>query len=48
MVKSKSSEIVYCSVNCALISGEREEDLEQYKPESSAYTTQCVGCGELV
>ena len=48
MVKSKVSEIVYCSVDCALLSGEREEDLEQYRPESSAYTGQCVGCGDLV
>ena len=48
LVKSVSSEIIYCSVDCALLSGEREEDLEQYEPESSAFTAQCVGCGELV
>jgi len=48
MVKSQVSEIVYCSIDCALLSGEREEDLEQYEPESLAFTTQCVGCGELV
>lgn len=47
MVKSKSSEIVYCSVDCALSSGEREEDLEQYEPKSS-FTGQCPGCGDLV
>jgi hypothetical protein len=48
MVKSKSSEIVYCSVDCALHSGESEEDLEPYAPESSSFTAQCVGCGELI
>lgn len=48
MVKSKVSEIVYCSVDCALRYGEREEDLETYTSESSAFQGRCPGCGDLV
>jgi hypothetical protein len=48
MVKSKSTDIVYCSVDCALHNGEKEEDLEQYTPQSSAFTGQCNGCGDLI